>query len=343
MGYENIVGQDYVLQVLKNSIMRKRLSHAYLFWGPPNVGKEFTAKIFAQSLNCLKENLDACGKCISCQKVKKGLHPDVKIIYPKGMYLKIDQIRDIIRDINYRPLEGNWKIYIINEAEKMRADAANTLLKTLEEPPVYAVLILLTTTPQSLPSTIISRCQPVRFSRIPPAKILTRLKEETQMEEELSKVIATISAGELGEVIRFKEELILKRDKVLRIILSLSYKELVSVLKASSDLIEFAREELPKNIEDGQKDQLLRQKIIEYLDLIMVWFRDLLLVKLNLPERLIINIDRKDRLKEEKEVYQISNLIEIIYHLRRSKEYIRRNANIGLCLQVMFLKILGAI
>lgn len=348
MGYENIVGQEYALQVLRNSMMRKRLSHAYLFWGPPKVGKKFTAKIFAQALNCKKMHFDACGKCKSCQKIERGNHPDVKIISPEGMYVKIEQIRDIIKDIYFPPTEGDYKIYIIQEAEKMRTETASAFLKTLEEPPNYAILILITTTPQSLLPTIISRCQLVRFNRIPPAKIYQYLKEKTPQEEEINKLISTISAGELGEAINYKEELIKRRDKILNIIFSLSRQELVSVLKASFDFIEYARAELPllpPDIEEStkKKEQLLRQKIIEYIDLIMVWFRDLLLVKLNLPERLIINADQKERLKEEEKVYSTSNLIEIIYNLKQSKEYIRRNANKELCLQVMFLKILRAI
>ena len=155
--FKDIIGHNEIIKRLKNIISSGRIANAYVFSGPPEVGKEFVAINFAKSLNCLADTEKPCDKCISCKKIDSGNHPDVRQIKPEGTKLKIDQMRLLQKQGNYRAVEGKYKIYIINESEKMTPEAANSLLKILEEPPGTMVLILITSMYNALLPTIRSR------------------------------------------------------------------------------------------------------------------------------------------------------------------------------------------
>ena len=152
---------------------RTRIAGAYLFVGPTGVGKETVANHFAKSINCLELDEGACGTCISCRKTADGNHPDTQIVSPSGAWIRIDQIRELQKRIVYRPYEGIRKVAILREAERMNLEAANCLLKTLEEPPAESVLILLTSNLDALIPTIRSRCQIIKFNPLRPDELGT--------------------------------------------------------------------------------------------------------------------------------------------------------------------------
>ena len=171
MSFQSILGQDKPLGILKNSFKNNNLAHAYLFMGPDGVGKKLTATRMAKSLNCLvKKTLDNCETCNSCRRIEIGIHPDVFLIEPeksssnsKEGFIKIAAIRELQKNLNFKPYEGKNKIAIINDAECLNPQAANALLKTLEEPPSATVIILITSKVYQLIPTVISRCQGVKF------------------------------------------------------------------------------------------------------------------------------------------------------------------------------------
>ncbi|MBI5788339.1 MAG: DNA polymerase III subunit delta' [Candidatus Schekmanbacteria bacterium] len=160
MGWNQIKGQNRVVKILCRALAQKRLPHAYLFYGIEGVGKKLTALHLAKVVNCRQQTEEPCGICPACHKVDKAIHPDVILIQPEeGESIKIEQIRRLQEEIAYKPFEGYFKVWIIDQADKMTQQAANCLLKTLEEPPASSLIILLAVQEESLLPTIISRCQ----------------------------------------------------------------------------------------------------------------------------------------------------------------------------------------
>jgi len=181
MSFNDIINQDKAKKVLTGQLASGRIAHAYLFLGQDGIGRKKTALELAKALNCAKnssskELVEACGHCVSCGKIEHSNHPDVKIIdfsyqarlenkeVEKQKAIKIDTIRAVQKDISFKPSEGRWKVYIIEPAEKITVDAANCLLKTLEEPPAWTVIILLSKHKENLPATVVSRSQVLYFS-----------------------------------------------------------------------------------------------------------------------------------------------------------------------------------
>ena len=171
--FSNVVGQDYTVKMLKNAIMNDKISHAYLFTGPRGTGKTSTAKIFAKTINC--ENLvngEACGKCNSCLNFNSSA--DI-IEIDAASNNGVDDIRELINNVKIAPSEGRYKIYIIDEVHMMTQNAFNALLLTLEEPPAHAIFIMATKNVESVPITILSRCQRFNFKKIALEDIKNRL------------------------------------------------------------------------------------------------------------------------------------------------------------------------
>ena len=174
--FENIIGQDYSIQMLKNSIIHNKISHAYLFTGPRGTGKTSTAKVFAKTINCLNPvNGEACGKCAACLAFSTS--PDI-IEIDAASNNGVDDIRELINNVKIAPSEGKYKIYIIDEVHMMTTSAFNALLLTLEEPPAHAVFIMATTNVENVPITILSRCQRFNFQKIS----LENLKKSSELE-----------------------------------------------------------------------------------------------------------------------------------------------------------------
>lgn len=178
MSFQDIIGQDTAKQLLQGGLRRNEISHAYIFSGPPGSGQMEMAMAFVQALFCTRGGDDACGECLECRKVLHGNHPDLFTVKPDGATIKIDQIRDLQRIFSYRSESGNPKAYIIDEAEKMTVQAANSLLKFLEDPPSPAVAILLSDNGRALLPTIQSRAQWVPFLPLNPERMLQILADE---------------------------------------------------------------------------------------------------------------------------------------------------------------------
>jgi len=205
-----ILKQEPAVNLLTLALKKKRLSHAYLFTGPKGVGKETTAWAFLFHLFCKKDKENPCGECIACKKIEKEIHPDVYILFPEKREITIGQIREVINFLRYRPLEAEYKVILIREAGKMNLEAGNALLKSLEEPPVYAIFILLTENCSRLLPTIVSRSQIVRFRTIPKEIIKEFLKKNFLFEEEVADTLADVSFGSIGKAITIAEKGILE-------------------------------------------------------------------------------------------------------------------------------------
>ena len=215
--FENIIGQDYIIQTLKNSIISKNISHAYIFSGPRGTGKTSTAKVFSKSINCLdNQNGSPCGRCEFCTNFLEN--PDI-IEIDAASNNGVDEIRNLIENIKLTPTNGNYKVYIIDEVHMLTTSAFNALLLTLEEPPKHAIFILATTNIENVPITILSRCQRYDFQKINNEDIVKRLQEICQQEkidaeEEALREISYLSEGGMRDALSLLDQLSKNNEKI---------------------------------------------------------------------------------------------------------------------------------
>jgi len=201
MAFSEIIGHDYPKSLIGRLLQTGLLSHAYLFEGPDGIGKRLLALEFAKGLNCERSKPDACNECPACHRVNSGNHPDIVQLTASGTFIKIEQIREIQSSVYLKPFMGRKKVYVIDEADRMNTEAANCFLKTLEEPPADSLLILITSRPFSLLSTIVSRCQRLRFRPLTSSQIEQYLISKRGVSGEDAKMLAVTSLGCLGQAL----------------------------------------------------------------------------------------------------------------------------------------------
>lgn len=209
--FEDLVGQEVVVRVLKNSLQTGKISHAYVFSGPKGVGKTSTARILAKALNCLDSQNRPCDSCLSCSSIREGRAMSV-IEIDAASNTSVENIRDLRENVRYASAEGNFKVYIIDEAHMLSQAAFNALLKTLEEPPPHVIFVLATTEPRKIPLTVLSRCQHLQFRRIPIETIKAQLKfictnEGIDAEEEALELIAQNSEGSMRDALTLLDQI----------------------------------------------------------------------------------------------------------------------------------------
>lgn len=210
--FDEVVGQQPIIQTLKNAIVQNRIAHAYLFCGPRGTGKTSIAKIFAKMLNCEDESNKPCGKCINCKMVQNGSHPDI-IEIDAASNNGVDEVRNLIDKVKYAPMQGKYKVYIIDEVHMMTTGAFNALLKTIEEPPAHVVFILATTEPNKVIPTIISRCQRFDFNKVSQKDIEKRLsivckEEKIEIDPEAISLIAQLADGGMRDSLSILDQCI---------------------------------------------------------------------------------------------------------------------------------------
>lgn len=210
--FDEVVGQQPIIQTLKNAIVQNRIAHAYLFCGPRGTGKTSIAKIFAKMLNCEDESNKPCGKCMNCKMVQNGSHPDI-IEIDAASNNGVDEVRNLIDKVKYAPMQGKYKVYIIDEVHMMTTGAFNALLKTIEEPPAHVVFILATTEPNKVIPTIISRCQRFDFNKVSQKDIEKRLsivckEEKIEIDPEAISLIAQLADGGMRDSLSILDQCI---------------------------------------------------------------------------------------------------------------------------------------
>jgi len=313
--FSQVIGHNKNIALLQNILRTNKIANAYLFAGPPNIGKEFVAINFAKALNCLEAEADACDKCISCRKIDDSNHPDVRIIRPEGAWMKIDQIRGLQRQISRRPMEGRYKVYILTDVERMNLPAANSFLKTLEEPPGAAVLILLTSNYNALLPTIRSRCQLVRFFLTPPTVLQNQLVEKLKLTETKARQITLLSGGKVGKALELvKQEDINAESNIPDI---LKRPQLIEIFKIAEDL-------------NNQP---------ESLDILLTWLRDILLVKQGCNAEILTYPDKFSELARLASGCSRIQIQDAIKTIMETKNLLQRNINSTLALEVMVLKL----
>lgn len=206
MAFDSVLGHQRIRTVLARAVAQDRLPPAVLFAGPEGVGKKTLALAVSRALLCDRRDGDTCGACPPCSRALRGLHPDAMMVQPEGAAIRIEQVRDAVREIGSRPFEGRARAFVIDDAHLMTEQAGNSLLKSLEEPPASSHVFLVTASPQALLPTIRSRCQLLRMGPLPLALLETHLRERAGLSAEEARLRATLSGGSLGAALAFEPE-----------------------------------------------------------------------------------------------------------------------------------------
>lgn len=332
MGFKDIKGQETAVQMLKNSITNNHVSHAYLFQGPEGIGKKTTALAFAQTLNCLGYQIDgmtqgsapaedACGSCLSCIKSTNGNHPDVHLIEPEKYSIKIDQIRNLRNKVFYKCYEGKYQVIILDEAQYLTIEASNSLLKVLEEPPERTVFILVASEPGKLPDTIISRCQQIQFQPLS-AYTIKELLGDNDSEKNTNFSLAASLAG--GSLSKAKE--ILAEGEILT--------ERQETLEFTKRLLDHSFSEIILWCEKWDRE---KQKVKTILEIMQLWYRDLLVYRTTGREEILINRDYLVDIKNSSQsLTKINNALLLI---NESIKHLQYNVSPRLILEVFFMKL----
>lgn len=323
MVFDDIVGQENVVRSLKNSISMGRISHAYLFSGPDGVGKSIAASILAAVLNCREKGLDPCGECSSCLKARDGNHPDIIHVKTQKSSISVEEIRELQMDMLKKPYEKGVRVYIIHDAEKMTEQAQNATLKTLEEPSGHIVIMLLTSNRYSLLSTIISRCQVLNFTRAPEKDIEEFLESKHSIPKVQAGAAAAFSDGIVKKALEFVNDSGYRktRDEVIDISTNLYKKDKLYVMSRIDYFID-------------NKD-----KVDSILDIMMSWFRDILIYKECGNIRYIMNLDRAEDVVRECGKYSSESLNRIMNYIGAAARNLMYNVNYQLSIETMLLNI----
>ena len=294
-GFDALAGQDTVVRGLRSALERRRLPHALLLHGPAGVGKATCAGILAQALNCIELGPDdACGRCVPCDKIARGLHPDVLWIeVVKGKRdISIAQIRSVVNTVGFRPHEGRRRVVVIDQAQLMNASAQNALLKTLEEPPPSSTLVLVTPAPRSLLATVRSRCTALEFRPLPRPVVVAYLREVVGADADEAALRAAIAPGSIGTAIALDLDDYRERRG-----------EIEAALRAASEASEggSAILDAAKRLRDAGKGDLQARKAAEALAVGRSILRDLLVLAADSSagssDDALVNADRGDDLR----------------------------------------------
>ena len=317
MSFSRLYGQQGPITVLKNALEKKRVPHAFLFCGAEGVGKRTAALAFAAAINCERGGGDACGSCLSCRKIAGGSHPDVIMIEPEGQFIKVADIKELQERMRFRPLEGARRVVIIDEAERMNLTSANSLLKTLEEPSAANVFILVSSRPHLLPVTILSRCHRLRFNPLPQDRIAAFLETERSLAPAEARVLAASAGGSIGRALDLhRGDYIALRDGILDRVAQ-GRLDPMGCLALAGHLA-------------GEKENIL-----EALEILKAWFRDLLVFRETGRAEALIHSDRAVDIGRLAAALDGKSLLEAVRVIRRAAEAIERNANKPLTLEAM--------
>jgi DNA polymerase-3 subunit gamma/tau len=345
--WDAVIGQQHVVQTLRNALVAGRVAHAYLFAGPRGTGKTTTARLLAKAVNCLEQDvaLRPCGKCDYCQAVNQGRFLDL-IEIDAASNTSVEDVRDLRDKINFSPNQGQYKVYIIDEVHMLSPAAFNALLKTLEEPPAHAIFILATTEVHKIPATVLSRCQRHEFRRIPVADIVACLKaiaksEKIKVKDEALTLIARQSTGAMRDAISLLDQLAstskpitleLVQD-VLGTAASSAVLELIEALierKAATGL-----DSLHAALDAGSDPRQFARQVVDYL-------RDLLLIRMSGAAQIEATAEMRAQMARHAQAFTAPELLRIIRAFNSAAVDTRGSWQPSLPLEMAFIEALEA-
>lgn len=334
MSFQRILGQDQPKRIIQNALENNSVSHAYLFFGQESIGKKLMAVEFAKALNCeVSGPKDNCGDCPSCRKIDQGIHPDFFFLEPekssptaRTAFIKVEEIRELQKKLAFLPYEAKTKVAILDDADAMNPQAANTLLKTLEEPPSSTILILISSNPYQLLPTIISRCQGVKFHLLYSDVVRQILRQSVQPETEgfSEKELDLRTLRSMGRISRALEEDIEAtnqyREEILDLLEQANFKRMDVIFKWTRQW--------------AKRSDQIQSVLDEMLNLL----RDLAVIKSQGKNTEILNRDILDRLKPLAAQKSVGTLIAMFDSALQTKSALKANANLQLSLDHMLIQ-----
>lgn len=324
-GFDGVIGHEEIIAHMQNAIRSDKVSHAYILAGEHGSGKKLLASLFAMTLQCEKHGVEPCMECASCKKAMSKNHPDIiTVTHEKPNSIGIEEIREqLIADVGIRPYDSPYKVYIINGAQMLTLQAQNAILKTIEEPPAYAVILLLTSNPDALLPTITSRCVTLNLKPVPNHMVKEYLMDRLQIPDYQAEVDASFAQGNVG--------------KAEQAALSAEFSELMQnalrILKSHKEMQVY---ELIDAIRDMSNE---KQNIYDYLDLFAMWFRDVLMFKATKEVDNLVFRQELKFIKERAKKSSYEGLEQIIEAIHTAENRLRSNVNFDLTMELLFLTI----
>lgn len=324
-GFQDIVGHEQIIKHLKTAVKLNKVSHAYIFSGEKGSGKKMLANTFAGMLQCEGEEERPCGACRSCKQAESGNHPDIiRITHEKPNSIGIDDIREqLVGDVQIKPYRSKYKIYIIPDAEKLTVQAQNALLKTIEEPPAYAIILFLTTNASSFLPTILSRCVVLNMKPVPDEEVRRYLMEHVEVPDYQADIAVAFAQGNIGKAVK------LATSEYFNEIKSAAFH----LLKNASRMDISDITAVVKSVSEFKVD------IQDYLDIMAVWYRDVLYFKATRDADGIIFKDQIQPIREQTNNCSYEGVELILEALQKAKERLNANVNFDLTMELLFLTI----
>lgn len=323
--FKDVVGHKDIIKYIRNAVSENKVSHAYIMNGERGSGKKMLANLFATTLQCEKGGPDPCNECHSCKQAESGNHPDIiHVTHEKPNTISVEDIRtQVNNDILIKPYQGPYKIYIISEADLMTPQAQNALLKTIEEPPEYAVIFLLTENAQMLLPTITSRCVMLKLRNIKDTLIRKYLMETMRVPDYKADMCAAFAQGNMGRAIMLanSEHFNEIREEAVQLLKYIDEMDLSEVMKAIKRINAYKLE------------------INDYLDIIMIWYRDVLIHKATQDISKVVFKDQISYIKERARKSSYEGIEKIIESLEKAKSRLKANVNFDLVMELLLLTI----
>lgn len=321
--FSEIVGHEQIKEHMQAAIRDKKPFHAYLFQGEEGVGKEALARTFAAGLQCQSESADKpCKECVSCRQMESGNQPDVIWVTREKASLGVDEIREqLCNTMDIKPFSSPYKIYLVPEAEKMTEAAQNALLKTIEEPPEYGIVILMTSNISALLPTIQSRCLTMEFRPLSTAVVESYVKEHCHVPDYQARASAAFAQGNLGKAMRYakSEDFIERKDHIISLLRHVEQMDLSEMLAVIKDL-------------GTRKDE-----VRDYIDLMVLWYRDVLLFKATKDINQLLFQDEASYISREASHRSYEKIEEILQAFEKAKVRLRANVNFDITMELMLL------
>lgn len=319
--FKEIIGHGNIIDFLQKSIEMNKVSHAYILNGAKGTGKKKIADAFAMALQCEQADMDGCLECHSCKQMLSDNHPDViRLVREKENSIGVDEIRTQINaDVAIKPYNGKYKIYMIEDAHLMTAQAQNALLKTIEEPPEYVIIILMTSDRERLLPTILSRCIALNLRPVNIGKIKDYLMKEYQIPDYKAQVCAAFSQGNVGRAIKLakSDDFNDMKDMALKLVRYIRDMQIY-------EMIEYL-----KQIQEKKMD------LNEYLDLLLVWYRDVLLFKTTSDGNRLVFKEEIPEIQRQASHSSYQGIERIIEAIDTAKTRLEANVNVELTLELM--------
>lgn len=323
--FKDVVGHKDILKYISSAVENNRVSHAYILNGERGSGKKMLANLFAMTLLCETGDNEPCGKCHSCKQAESGNHPDIiRVTHEKPNSISVDDIRTQVNNtVDIKPYQGPYKVYIIPQADMMTPQAQNAILKTIEEPPSYAVFLLLTENAETLLPTINSRCVMLKLRNIKDTLIKKYLMENLEIPDYKADMCTAFAQGNMGRAI-----MLANSDHFNEI-----REEAVQLLKHISEM------ELNEIVAAVKNISVYKLEITDYLDIIMIWYRDVLLYKATKEIDKVVFKDQLQSIKEQARKSSYEGIELILESLEKAKARLKTNVNFDLVMELLFLTI----